>query len=780
MKTLFRSFLQGKESYTRSLLHKALSGPPHRPFKWPWAVSGPADKLRAAARSIGDFDEVEQGQRLTHAVLRLPTLNAEEDEELVPATRTGETTRQAATRARAAPAPIDDPAFTDDWDDDVAFDRASSFETEAATLAVAAGAEARDPYAAQAAAEEAGLRAAFVRHFRRAATGAKPLDGKELIREAMADCSEGGNFQTSMPTYSVYCTRWASAFHLVFFLMTANKLLGCVRLLLHDRKCEGTHFRFTALELRGGPLEAPTAPGVADFGLLYRGCGLGGANVSAAGASLVASFPEAVGVNGWWFTTAHQPAALDPVRFSLEASRNGTAWELCGASRLAAVPSLGEVAWLGWRVAAHDTTLARGAVETFSLELPWQFALDHVLVMLTHSALNLWVIVELWLRRPMSAHRTNHLIVICCAALYLASALAYALQGNLAVAAIPSAYFLHFSWISYALSSTSSFTAFQKICAAGFFAAGVVQYLVVFSGVDGTRTVIDGYRAALPLDVKTAFSATFTSSLGYLWARRGVARSVAAARALITSNLLEYGAAWAAYLASPDDSRALEAVDKLVRTAWGSLRPAVLRQRHCPPDPRQWRSAPPIRSFERIFAQAAVATPLLRSKAKEWALRSGGMFPMQPADDEGRAAGERPGACCFERWDRVAGDAERMGRVRWVKAKSRKRAVEKVYRCYAGDASRLVDCCRSAPPGSRPPLSRSLHCLPSPTFCTGLALSALPALSLYSPCPHRHRCVDDCSPARLQQVRGPESKPPHSGPPDTAAGEPVRIPARRV
>ena len=87
-----------------------------------------------------------------------------------------------------------------------------------------------------------------------------------------------------------------------------------------------------------------------------------------------------------------------------------------------------------------------------------------------------------------------------------------------------------------------------------------------------------------------------------------------------------------------------------------------------------------------------MAAPLLRAKVKTWALASGGMFPMLPADD-GPAGGEA-GPCRFERWDAVVGDGARMELVKWPSVKSMKRAVEKMYRCYAGDVSRLVDCCR--------------------------------------------------------------------------------------
>ena len=583
--------------------------------------------------------------------------------------------------------------------DECSFTRVSSFETETVDCRFNLALKQDRPYRTEVAdAEDAGLRSAFIRHFRRASNSTTLLDGKELIMEAVADCSEGGTFQTSMPMYSLYFNRrlkWPALFHIALAFIAANKLATCIDVWQRDRKCEGTHFRFTPLELRGRPYEAVSGPGVSDFGLLYRGCGLGGANRTTQGDSLVASFRDVVGINGWWFTTAQLPAARDPIRFVLEASRDGSMWRPCGASRFVAVPSASEHAWMGWGVGVHSTTVARGAVEVFGLEVPWQFVLDHVLVMLTHTLANLIVFGLLLLRRPMSVHRIFLGSHCLCATLYLLSTALYALQGNFVVASIPATYTLHFARVCYTLCKINSLSRFSANCLAGYVAAGVVQYLIIFSNLSGAQVIVDGYREALPLDIKTAFSASFIPFCCYLWAERGVARSVAEAKDLIAADEREYSAAWAAYIASPRDSAALDGIEVLVRTVWGSLRPGILHQRAGPSNSLKgrWEHTPPIYSLERIFAQAEVAAPLLRSKVKAWALLSGGLFPVGAEEDN---RGERP-LFSFERWGRITGIPEEMARVKWAKVKSKKRAVEKVYRCYAGDVSRLVDCCRSVP-----------------------------------------------------------------------------------
>jgi hypothetical protein len=694
---------QDSRSRTRSLLHKAFSGPARSCNQgisgsgWQSVGKlGPKAPSSVHVQPIGKNLDAESVRPVTIQAASADPVNAglanpSTAVQVAPAfTSQPQLARDQITPAAPAPigfsrVPSADLGFT--------FTRACSFETEPVQLAVPATSTELQPTLLLDGVD-AGLRAAFIKHFRRATTRATLLDGAELLREAMADCSEGGTFQTSMPMYSIYCTRWAPPFHIALALTSLNKLVGCINLLVQNRKCKGQHFRFTPLERRGPSgselWTATTGPGIADFGLLLHGCGIGGANMSTVGDSVVASFPEPVGMNGWWLSTAFQATALDPVRFVLEGSRDGANWELCGASRFTAVPSLKDVALIGWQAAAYNTTHVRGAVEVFGLEVPWQFAVDHMLIMLTHTVTNSWAFIAHILRYPIQCHRAMQLSNIIGSRVYLISAFCYALQGNWTVAAIPAMYSLLFFTTSYTYCKMDSVARFQAHASAGFAAAGIVQYLVVFGNSDGTRVIFDGYRTVLPLDVKTAFATSFIFFCIYLWAESGVARSIADARAVIAADEQEYDAAWAACIASRTDSSALEDIDMLMHATWGHLRPGILRQ--CD---RRSGYCKPIKSLERILAQASVAAPLLRSKVKAWALKSGGSFPVQHHDDgESRFDGRGPQSVRFERWERIAGDPELMGRVKWARVKSEKRMVEKVYRCYAGDVSRLVDCCR--------------------------------------------------------------------------------------
>jgi hypothetical protein len=136
----------------------------------------------------------------------------------------------------------------------------------------------------------------------------------------------------------------------------------------------------------------------------------------------------------------------------------------------------------------------------------------------------------------------------------------------------------------------------------------------------------------------------------------------------------------------------LQQIEAFVTGQWGHLGPEPPRHRAREADPLAQARAPPIESLEQLFGQASVLVAFLRAKAKGWALRSEGRFPVLQGDVAGAAGGS--GDFVFERWVDIAKDGGMIRRVKWAKVKSTKRAVEKVYRCYAGESSRLVDCCR--------------------------------------------------------------------------------------
>jgi hypothetical protein len=92
-----------------------------------------------------------------------------------------------------------------------------------------------------------------------------------------------------------------------------------------------------------------------------------------------------------------------------------------------------------------------------------------------------------------------------------------------------------------------------------------------------------------------------------------------------------------------------------------------------------------------IITQLVVAADgldvLLRARLVEWAVAAGGLAALATAGEGGRGLE-------FRAWSEVVRDEELLGRVKWARVKAVQRTVEKLYRCYDLDVSRLLDVCR--------------------------------------------------------------------------------------
>jgi hypothetical protein len=161
---------------------------------------------------------------------------------------------------------------------------------------------------------------------------------------------------------------------------------------------------------------------------------------------------------------------------------------------------------------------------------------------------------------------------------------------------------------------------FYSILAAGLTAAGLAQYNAVFRGA---RRLIEGYRAVVTLDIFTAFSSGAMNLAVLALSLHLRFRSAASARALVAEDRGAYDAFWAVCLKDGDAAAALQRMEALVLGRWGRQRPELLRHRAGRADPPA-----PIDSLEQLFAQAAVLLVFLRAKARGWALRSRGRFPV--------------------------------------------------------------------------------------------------------------------------------------------------------
>jgi hypothetical protein len=324
------------------------------------------------------------------------------------------------------------------------------------------------------------------------------------------------------------------------------------------------------------------------------------------------------------------------------------------------------------------------------MALPWQYAFDHVIVFLVHSVFNTKVLFEVLFGSPSSALLALMHSFICSSVLYLISAVGYALEGDLLACSVQATYSALFSALVYHLKGRrKSAMKLTTTVAAGFTAAGLVQYAAVFGG---SRRLIDGYRYVIPLDILTAFgTGAIAASFSY-YSRFLLSRSLSSAKALVAADHRAYDAAWAVCVEKDEAVGALKRIERFIAGQWWLRGAELPRQLIQEMDP--FAQASSIENLEQLLGQAAVLMAFLRTKAKGWALRSEGRFPVLLGDDAG--AGGGGGNVVFELWEDIARDQGMIRRVKWAKIKSTKRSLEKVYRCYAGELSRLLDCCRYA------------------------------------------------------------------------------------
>jgi len=91
-----------------------------------------------------------------------------------------------------------------------------------------------------------------------------------------------------------------------------------------------------------------------------------------------------------------------------------------------------------------------------------------------------------------------------------------------------------------------------------------------------------------------------------------------------------------------------------------------------------------VTSLDQLCAQATGLDPILRSKVKEWAFGSQGLFRYVHPD----------GNQDFILWQDAVDHPEKIEGIRFAKMKTVRRAVEKLMRSYREDVSRLLDVCR--------------------------------------------------------------------------------------
>ncbi len=165
----------------------------------------------------------------------------------------------------------------------------------------------------------------------------------------------------------------------------------------------------------------------------------------------------------------------------------------------------------------------------------------------------------------------------CCSALYLISAVGYALECYFLVSTISATYSAQFFPQSlYELGSRKSALKLTSFNASAYAIAGLEQYAAVFGGA---RRLIDGYRNILPIDILTAFGTGAVSLAIHVYARNLHMCSVSAAKALVAADHRAYNAAWMVCLGDGSVAKALQQIEVFSMSRWGHLGSELLHQR---------------------------------------------------------------------------------------------------------------------------------------------------------------------------------------------------------
>jgi hypothetical protein len=542
----------------------------------------------------------------------------------------------------------------------------------------------------------------------------------KVMEDAIAQTPVGAIWETSHPCAAALCKPWI--FVAISFLtvsIATNLSIGVLFMsqnLLHH----GSRVRLTALDGRSASLSS--------LGYLRDGCGFESRArpfaVDRSPSSLAVSYDESVLLNGWWFSVPLAAVGDAPTRFTFEVW-DGGAWQRAGSSSHAWTWS-GAVVFLdgaldlrsppaGVRTRVHDGQL----YAEFDMRLPWMWThakwiSNLSLIMMTGSVSLVSLTKRQMQGRWYCAFFWTVLFVI-----ELLSCIVYARVGESALALLCGIFALSdLIYASCLAFYESVYRHVNGVCGALYFGGVVAHYLYL----DAPGMICGRYLCLENRGIMEGFGLVmlFLSALvSRAMSRRKAERVIAEFRDA-------YEKCWARLLASEEGLSAVKQIAKCTASIAAGL-PERIRQRGRgdaqPPLPRAGSgvepcdtalcrrqqsaggaraSSPPlqpgvaepaaaeaqpdgpvIQDLDQLFAQAEGVDVVLRRKVREWGLASRGCFQTERA--KCRVA--------FARW----GDAAAAGApVLWAAVKSKRRAIEKLYRSYDCDVARLLDCCRQS------------------------------------------------------------------------------------
>jgi hypothetical protein len=457
-------------------------------------------------------------------------------------------------------------------------------------------------------------------------------------------------------------------------------------------------FKLTPLKLRGGPADSNTLLAANSssgrVGLLWNGCeiapsgSVGAAEFRSAWEWGAAAYTDEVRANGYYFTTAAAgDGSLDPVSWVAEGSRDGTAWFPVGASERR-LRFDGHSSW--YPGLAFPTTVARGVRVDFDLRPGWQWIVQSVVTFALGS--------------------------VC----FLAS-LALALSG--CQGCVKWAFIFHYGVTSLLFAVAAAGHSWGgEVRASCAISLLIPEHVLVAVGLAFfERHIIGGlalyglaFFASRATTARLCYEARWETelweslpsqgSVALLFALAATTSRLAAlwrARRLVAGDRAKYDAVWAGLMRQADAMLWVPALEAEVARIAERLPAAAPRQvsieRIVPSGvcsdrfPSMTRllqryrvhpllhanvnepamSGTPVTSLDQLYCQASCLDPVLRSKVRAWARRTGGGFMAMQSFSTPTVYVKLAGATA---------DAGAM--IKWGEVKSVQRAIEKMYRSY--------------------------------------------------------------------------------------------------
>jgi hypothetical protein len=524
----------------------------------------------------------------------------------------------------------------------------------------------------------------------------------KMVEIAVQRAANGSVWDTCHPLASLLCKPWFPWLLVAVIASLLVSLTAYLSLTVGQNLASGSRFRFTALRLRDNSASNITNPGIRSLGFLQNGCGDAFARIHPTevigGGCMTVSFPEPISVNGWWFETQNQSNEFDPVIFVLERSvhLSGDVWDIIGSSSWTWTWS-GTIAW---GLNTYSTTTLRNSHEHFDLSVPWIWSAHRVACNLVLILMAVVIVIVRKIKHHLAGKWIVVVFFLVNALLNATACFLYGFYRQWEVAFVAGC----FSIVDLGLPTTLFFSERSLLIWVGI--AGIaypfsvlIHYLVLVRFPAGLVTD-SGLGLIRNVGVLEGFG--FVCLFIFAWITRF--QSQWRAQRIIKNDCEAYNACWV------DLERRWRSTFEQIHhftIAAGHDLTAIVRQpetynsdvtqnitchaSHSTQHSDRFQTCVGkfrlVHRLEQLFVRAAGLNLFLQFKIKEWALISGGCFPVHGSFQSA--------APLYMKWERIL-EQGLENSVQWAPIKTLDRALEKVYRSYRLDAGRLLDCCRQS------------------------------------------------------------------------------------